>query len=71
MSKIAAAAMKLGAPADVAAAIDQAVERYGLGFHRLNSSLDNTCSIAIPAFSRYMARDSGIPKALQAVASEG
>lgn len=30
MSKVAAVAMKLGAPADVAAAIDQAVERYGI-----------------------------------------
>lgn len=30
MSKIAAAAMKLGAPADVAAVIDQSVERYGI-----------------------------------------
>lgn len=33
MSKIAVAAMKLGAPADVAAAIDQAVERYGIQHH--------------------------------------
>ena len=30
MSGVAAAAIKLGAPADVAAAIDQAVERYGI-----------------------------------------
>lgn len=30
MSKVAAVALKLGAPADVAAAIDQAVERYGI-----------------------------------------